>query len=132
MTSGYLGIVFNMVRMVFGKKGASARATQSRAAGPIPQPPPNKGRVSFTQQGPNGQVDYAGEEGSFSLYWEYGGGDALAIIYVPKAEEWEAQTKIPLSKRQEILHHIGSEAIRQNTGGKGRFELDGGWLVVKA
>lgn len=128
MTSGFLGIVFNLVRMVFGKQGAAAN---SRAARPSAPPPPGMGTVSFTQQGPSGQVVYTSAEGRFSLYWEYGGGDVLVTVYVPKEEDWEAQTKMPVAKRLDILNYIGCEAIRQNNGGKGSFEVNGQWLVVR-
>lgn len=134
MTSGFLGIVFNMIRMVFGKQGAAAHSRAARSAQPSrpsAPPPPGMGTVSFTQQGPSGQVIYTSAESRFSLYWEYGGGDVLVTISVPQEAEWEAYTKIPVAKRLDILNYIGREAIRQNNGGKGSFEVDGGWLVVR-
>lgn len=56
----------------------------------------------------------------------------MANIYVPNADEWEAATQIALAHRSEILHFIGSEAIRQNNGGRGNYALEGNWIVVRA
>jgi len=64
--------------------------------------------VAFSQSGGSGQAHYESEEGSFNLYWEFGGGDVLAIVNVPKPEHWLAQTGIAVERRAAVLDYIGS------------------------
>ena len=88
--------------------------------------------VSFTTEGRSGQFTYQSQEGRFTSYWEFGGGDYLAILYLPSEEQWEAKTGLPLAKRAEVLDLIGRETVRQQTtNGKGRFELDGNYILIR-
>lgn len=90
-------------------------------------------KVWFSGGGREGEMGYESKEGSFKMYWEMGGNDVLAIISVPSMERWEAATKIPVEKREAILHFIGEKAVEmQTTGGKGSFEIQENHLIIKS
>lgn len=97
------------------------------------RPEPTHGpKVWFSGGGRGGDMGYESRESSFKMYWEMGGGDVLAIIYVPVVEHWEAETKIPLEKRLEVLHFIGKKTVeRQTTGGKGSYEIHENYIIIK-
>lgn len=122
MTSGFLGIALHFIKSAFKNKNRKTPNTAS----------PKGSAVRFIDEGPSGRVVYEGEEGSFSLYWEFGGGDVLVIISMPTPEKWEAQTKISLEKRLPLLNLIGSEAIRQKNGGRGRYEIQENCILIKS
>ncbi|HMQ62010.1 MAG TPA: hypothetical protein PKE06_15155 [Flavilitoribacter sp.] len=93
---------------------------------------PKGATVAFSTSGRSGQVVYTGPEGSFAMYWEFGGGDVIAIIDIPNAATWEAQTRIPLEKRMDILHFIGRKTVEaQTTGGKGTYEIKEKNILIK-
>ena len=93
---------------------------------------PKGAKVAFSTSGRSGQVLYTGPEGSFSMYWEFGGGDVIAVIDIPDPKQWEAQTQIPLEKRMDILHFIGRKTVEaQTTGGKGAYEIQEKNILIK-
>lgn len=98
-----MGIAFNFIKS----------ALKNKAPKPAITPNPNGWRVWFEEDGRSGRVGFEGEGRSFSMYWEFGGGDVVAIIDVPPPAMWEVQTHIPLEKRLPILNFIGSETVRQ-------------------
>jgi hypothetical protein len=75
------------------------------------------GIVSITQSGRGGTVFYILKEKRLHFYWEFGGNEVLALIFVPNDQTWEAQTGIPLSKRLEILTFVAQQVIRQRASG---------------
>lgn len=88
-------------------------------------------QVSFSNEGRGGQVFYRGKAGAFAMYWEFGGGDTIAIIDIPSEQHWETQTKIPLEKRMDILHFIGKKTVQvQTTGGKGAYEIQDNCILL--
>ncbi len=90
-------------------------------------------KVWFSGTGREGEMGYESTEGSFKMYWELGGNDVVAIISVPSAERWEATTKIPVEKREAILHFIGAKAVEmQTTGGKGAYEIQENHIIIKS
>ncbi len=90
-------------------------------------------KLWFSQEGRGGDYGYESGDGHFSSWWEFGGGDTLAILSIPTAEFWEAQTGIPLAKRAEVLDFIGRETVRQQTtSGRGTFEVQDGFILIRA
>ena len=69
--------------------------------------------VLITNDGRSGQVVYTDFRGSIEFYYEFGGGDCLAIVTVPNITEWMMQTGRSLSDRTMILNYVGSELVRQ-------------------
>lgn len=76
-------------------------------------------RVTFTNDGRSGQIVYTDIRGAIEFYFEFGGGNCLAIVTVPDYEEWSAQTGRNALERASILNFVGSEIVRQQApGGK--------------
>lgn len=89
--------------------------------------------VSFSTEGRSGQVMYEGPEGAFSMYWEFGTGQVIAIIDVPSAAHWEVHTQISLAKRMDILHEIGRQTVQaQTSGGRGSYEIQDSSILIKS
>ncbi|MFZ1703938.1 MAG: hypothetical protein WAT79_06300 [Saprospiraceae bacterium] len=73
----------------------------------------NTQKVSFTQEGKSGTVHYRGVDGSFDMYYEFGGLSPAVIIWIPTVEDWGTKTGISLYKRKSILSLIGEQIIFQ-------------------
>ncbi len=86
-------------------------------------------KVSFSNDGRSGHVFYESPAGKFSMYYEFGGGDVVAVIYVPGAEQWVAKTGIPLEKREAVLNYIGNETVAQQTK-NGSFKLSANSILI--
>jgi len=80
-------------------------------------------RVDILEKGRYGSVVYREPAGSFSFYWEFGGGDTVAIIQVEDAAGWKAGHPWAVGRRSEILRFVADEVIRQKAPGN-RAEID--------
>lgn len=69
-------------------------------------------KLEYIYDGRSGHVVYTDEQGTIQLYYEFGGGDCVAIINIPTEEEWTSTTHRPLSERNAILTFIAEQAIR--------------------
>lgn len=68
-------------------------------------------KLRYSDYGRGGTIHYESPEGRFDMWWEFGGGIAVVIVDIPSAEHWEANTKLPLSNRKEVLQFIGEQVI---------------------
>jgi len=68
-------------------------------------------RVSYEDQGRGGYVIFQLGNTICRFWYEFGGGTTLVFIDVPAEAHWEAQTKIPLAQRDQILNFIGQRVI---------------------
>ena len=95
--------------------------------GPDPQ-----ARLSYSSEGRSGRVHYQSAKADFTLYFEFGGGDCIAMIELPSPAAWERQTGLPLHRRDAVVRWIGRRVVRDQTrGGSGWFEVDGNWLNIR-
>ena len=78
-------------------------------------------KIRYSNQGRGGTLHFESRETSFDLWWEYAGGNALAIIEIPTAEKWVAATQLPLEKRMDFLNFIGEQVVLDQTAGAGSF-----------
>jgi len=69
-------------------------------------------KLEYINQGRGGYVIYRDNETEFKLSFEFGGGDCIAIIYIPTIEEWTSKTNKPLAERLNILKFIAEQSIR--------------------
>lgn len=76
-------------------------------------------RVSYEDQGRGGYVVFQLGSTICRFWYEFGGGTTLVFIDVPAEAHWEAQTKIPLAQREQILNFIGQRAIADKAPGYG-------------
>jgi len=77
------------------------------------------GNVSYENQGRSGYVIFYRNDMTARFYFEFGGGDTVAIISIPATDKWEAATKMPLTDRMPVLEFIANRVVRdQAPGGK--------------
>jgi len=79
--------------------------------------------VSITQEGRSGSVQYREPGGRLDFFWEFGGGDTVAIVAVGTDEEWRVRHPWAAPRRAEILAFVGAEVVRQKAPSC-RAELD--------
>jgi hypothetical protein len=69
--------------------------------------------VEVTASGRSGSVDYHEDAGSISFYWEFGGGDTVAIIWIEDLATWSTRHPWAVERRREILERVAHEVLRQ-------------------
>lgn len=74
-------------------------------------------KLEYTQDGRGGSIYYT--EGAIKIQfgWEFGGGNAVVILFIPETKYWEAQTGTPLSRRDGILKFLCDQVIRDQAPG---------------
>lgn len=72
---------------------------------------PSEARVIYLQSGRGGTLKFQMEEITIPFHWEFGGGDAVALIFIPKEEHWEVVTGISLTLRQAILTFVAEQVV---------------------
>lgn len=107
---------------------AAFRQTQAAAEGR--SVPTGNPKVRYENQGRGGTVWYESAEARFALWWEFAGGEALAIIEAPDADHWETRTGLPRDRRDEVLRFIGERAVAEQTGGRGSFLIGESVLTI--
>lgn len=70
-------------------------------------------KVEINEDGRSGQVRYSEGPTASVFYWEFGGGDTVASISVPRKAKWVKETPWPIERREEILRRVADEVIRQ-------------------
>lgn len=86
-------------------------------------------RVRYSSDGRSGHVHYESPETTFTLYYEFGGGDVVACIEIPGPKEWQQHTGLPVSQRGEVLQFIGEQVVHDQTR-SGSFKVEGNWMNI--
>ena len=60
----------------------------------------NNPALEYINEGRGGSVIFKNDKTRFSMWWEFGGGDAVAFVNIPVEDEWENYTRLPLSERK--------------------------------
>lgn len=74
-------------------------------------------KLRYDDQGRSGTIYYESPDANFSTWWEFAGGDALAIVAIPTKEQWEESTKIPLKMRKQVLTFMGEQILEDKVAG---------------
>ena len=69
--------------------------------------------VKIVESGRSGSIEYRDPAGRMSFYWEFGGGDTVAIIWVGYMAPWSSKYPWAIEYRQTILERVAHEVIRQ-------------------
>ena len=69
-------------------------------------------KLEYINEGRGGYIIYKDEQGVIKLFYEYGGGNCVTIIYVPSINEWTTKTKRSLTQRQAVLTFIAEQSIK--------------------
>jgi hypothetical protein len=91
---------------------------------------PHQATVATSGAGRGGQLHYADTRTRFSMWWEFAGGDALALVGIPTPAQWEAQTRLPVSERSSVLQVLAAELVALHAGGGGHAVFDDQVLVL--
>ena len=70
-------------------------------------------RVSVVQHGRDGHVAYHEGANAITGYFEFGGGDVVAIVSMGSDADWRARHGWAIDRRGEILRFVAAELIRQ-------------------
>ncbi|HRI28441.1 MAG TPA: hypothetical protein PK239_00240 [Chitinophagales bacterium] len=87
-------------------------------------------QLRFSDEGRGGTIWYENGAIGFSLWWEFGAGNAIAIIDVPTEEQWEEYTQLTLSSRKVILAFIAQQVIERKTSGDCRFVIGANTITI--
>jgi hypothetical protein len=93
---------------------------------------PDNTQVRITSEGRSGTIHFENPQSTFSMWWEFAGAGALAIINIPSAAQWERTTQLPLAQRDDVLRIIGEYVVRTQASGRGRYEIDEQFITVYA
>lgn len=85
--------------------------------------------VEYQQEGRSGYVIFRKGKVELRFYYEFGGGNTLALVTVPDEDHWEKETRQPLETRKPILEFIGNRIIEDQTPGH-KFQLSGDTLRI--
>ena len=91
-------------------------------------------KVNIIEQGRYGKIQYI--EGSFfkrntcEFYWEFGGGDVVAIIAFPKTDaEWDKQYPWAPGRRMEIVKDL-AEQVRKKQAPSSALKWEEGTVLL--
>ena len=91
-------------------------------------------KVNIIEQGRYGKIQYI--EGSFfkknscEFYWEFGGGDVVAIISFPKTDsEWDKQYPWAVGRRMEIVKDM-AEQVRKKRASSSTLRWEEGSVLL--
>ncbi len=89
-------------------------------------------RVTITEEGRSGTVSY--EEGvqRISGWWEFAGGDAIAIVSMGDEASWQRVHPWAAERRAEILRVVADQVVRQKaSGSRADIDEEGGWIAIR-
>lgn len=76
-----------------------------------------KRKISYINQGRYGRVIYSDKVSNLDFYFEFGGGNCVAMINIPAPADWEKETGRNISERDEINRFIAEQAIHDQVPG---------------
>lgn len=87
-------------------------------------------RLIYAQEGRGGRLWLECARARFAMWWEFGGGKALALIGMPAEEGWERDTGLPLAEREAVVRFVAEQALRDQAGGGGSWSWDGRTITL--
>jgi hypothetical protein len=86
--------------------------------------------VGYEDQGRSGNVIFYREDKVLRFEYEFGGGDTLAIVYIPTEENWISNTGLPLEDRMPILEFTAQRIIRDQAQGY-QYVINPDTIIIK-
>jgi len=125
----WLGVTRDFVEGIakFVGRMASPAPTQKSGTGSKMAHNP---RLRYGSQGRGGTIWFESDQASFSLWWEFGGGNALAVIEIPTEATWQSRTQLPLDQRDEVLQFIAEQIVQDQTFGDKQFEISDAFITI--
>lgn len=87
-------------------------------------------KVDYTSAGRGGDVLLYWGDKTVRFWWEFAGGDALAIIEVPAPDQWEARTGISLAQRDQALNFVAQRTVRNQAPSGGRYVIHNNTITI--
>jgi hypothetical protein len=89
--------------------------------------------VTLTEAGRSGDVRYTEDGSTFTGWWEFAGGDAVAIVHMGSSQAWDTQHAWAAGRRAAILRRVADEVVRQKARGcTAQIDEDGGWITLRS
>ncbi len=89
-------------------------------------------QVHITEEGRSGSVTYENEGRRISGWWEFAGGDAIAIVNMGSVREWQHGHPWAVDQRAAILRFVADGVVRQKAPGcKAEIDEEGGWITLR-
>lgn len=89
-------------------------------------------RVEITQSGRGGTILYHEGENSLTFHWEFGGGDAIALLFGPASAHWTAWAPWAPDRQAEIFEFVARDVVRQKAPGRSwSMNLDSGVIEIR-
>lgn len=86
----------------------------------------NKARVTITEDGRSGSVTWQQEDQTVTGWWEFAGGDALALVRLDPPADWSPD------RRAALFRCVADEVIRQKCPGhRAEIDAEGGWITIR-
>jgi hypothetical protein len=87
--------------------------------------------VNITTTGRGGGITYREGEHRVEFNWENAMSPALALIWGPRRDEWDATFPWAIGRQQVIFDFVGSEVVRQKAAdGAYEFDLELGHMTI--
>lgn len=86
--------------------------------------------VQVVEDGRAGSILYREPGRELRFWWEFGGGDAVAMISVGTSDEWTRNHPWAGTRRAEIIERVTREVIRQKAPGCVGTLDDRGWITL--
>lgn len=79
-------------------------------------------QLLYDNQGRGGSVIYRDHISDVRFYFEFGGGDCVAIIFIPADDEWEKETGRSVNERASIIRFVATQALHDQVS-NGSFQI---------
>jgi len=88
--------------------------------------------IKIVESGRSGSIEYRDSAGQMSFYWEFGGGDTVAIIWGGDLASWKSRYPWAIDQRRTILERVAREVINQKAP-RCRSEIDekAGYIYIR-
>jgi hypothetical protein len=95
-------------------------------------PPSEQWSIEVVESGRSGSIEYREPAGCISFYWEFGGGDTVAIIWVGDLALWNTKYPWAIDHRRAILERVAHEIVRRKAPSC-RADIDekGGYIYLR-
>jgi len=78
--------------------------------------------ITYSSQGRGGSVIYQDAQSSIRFYYEFGGGNCVAILFIPDMASWEKETGRPIAERDSILDFVARQCLHDQVS-SGYFRI---------
>lgn len=75
------------------------------------------GQVRIESQGRSGAVVITVPDGEVRFWWEFGGGDCIAMVRIPDPQQWKQEHPLKNFPRLEFLEALAAEVSAQQCPG---------------